>query len=505
VVVETSSAATTITVTQLYERINRVISGEFKEPIWVTGELRSVKQSRSGHLYIDLTDPIGEEAVIKVVCWRSTWSTLERYLNSMNVELSSGMVVNVLADVKLYKGSGAIQLYLRNIDVEALLGRLAALKARLIHQLTIEGLIDRNKQVPIPLVPLRIGLIASPATEGYKDFVRQLSASGISFQITLYPCEVQGKDAPVALSTGVKELAEQPLDLLVMVRGGGSKTDLSSFDSELVARAIATSPLPVWVGVGHTGDSSVADRVANRSFATPTECGRELARLVNEYLDGIARLGARIGHLLAKELDNADKDLERAKSNTANLVKLPLQLAKGELIDLSRKLSRASIKIPETKQYMLVHTAEKIAFTARSSCKHANSELNVRAVLIARSSQRTITDHAQRLDHFRQLLFAYDYQRQLERGYTVTLDSRGGILREASKLSKGERIVTRFARGSVASSVETISEEATALSKPKSLTSKPQLPQSIKQPTALPAKDNDGLVQLDQRTRKDGN
>ena len=462
-VVEPVSAVPTITISQLYERVNRVITREFKEPLWVTGEIRNAHSSQSGHFYMDLADPHQENAVIKVVCWRSIWLPMERYLRSIGIEISEGMVVNVFADLKVYPGKGAIQLYLKEIDVEALLGRIAAHRAKLIHQLTREGLIDRNKQLPVPLVPLRIGLVASPGTEGYKDFVRQLFASGFSFHITLRPSEVQGKNAPTSLELAIKELAAQPLDLLVLVRGGGSKADLSSFDEEPVARAIATSPLPVWVGIGHTGDSSVADRVANKSLATPTECGRELVQLVSKYFDYVAHTGERIGQLITKELAAIDTTVDRARDDVARLVRLRLRLAEKELIDLSKKLSESSIKIPDIERGLLIRTSEKIVRTAHSSCQNVTSYLQERAERVARNSQRIINSSAQELDHFRQLLSAYDYQRQLERGYTVTLDSRGGILREASKLKRGERIVTRFARGSTTSSVEEVSETAIAI------------------------------------------
>ncbi len=160
---------------------------------------------------------------------------------------------------------------------------MAAERARLIKALVDEDLFDRQRRLPVPSLPLRVGLVASPGTEGYNDFLGGLAGSGLAFDVTVAPTAVQGKVAPARVAAAITDLQAEPLDVIVVVRGGGSKADLAAFDPEPVARAIATSDIPVWTGIGHTGDQSVADEVANRSFITPTECGQELARLATDF------------------------------------------------------------------------------------------------------------------------------------------------------------------------------------------------------------------------------
>ena len=226
-------------------------------------------------------------------------------LAKSGVVLAEGMVVILRGTIDLYRPKGEIGFILSELDVTALLGRLAAQRAQLLRKLDAEGLLRRNTALPVSDVPLRIGLVASPGTEGYQDFLGQLTGSGFGFQVKVVAVAVQGGDAPARVARAVRTLSRTDCDVIVVVRGGGSKADLASFDSEVVARAIASATKPVWTGIGHTGDESVADIVANRAFITPTECGHELVSQVGQWWEqhvGTAAsvLSRRVPSLLAE-------------------------------------------------------------------------------------------------------------------------------------------------------------------------------------------------------------
>ena len=146
----------------------------------------------------------------------------------------------------------------------------------------------------MPDVPLRVGLVASPGTEGYRDFLGQLTGSAFGFQVQVVPVSVQGGGAPNAVARAVTRLCHTDCDVIVVVRGGGSKADLAAFEAEVVARAIALATKPVWTGIGHTGDESLADIVANRACVTPTECGHQLVIRVGQWWESrYRRAGGR--------------------------------------------------------------------------------------------------------------------------------------------------------------------------------------------------------------------
>jgi len=154
-------------------------------------------------------------------------------------------------------------------------------------------------------VPLRIGLITSPGSEAERDFRGQLERSRFAFDVHFEPSLVQGPGAPAQLEEALFRMRTFAPDIAVVVRGGGARGDLAAFDSEEVARAIVNAPFPVWTGIGHTGDRSVADEVANRALITPTACGEAVANVVAEYWSEIAGRARRIVSLSQARLESA--------------------------------------------------------------------------------------------------------------------------------------------------------------------------------------------------------
>ena len=273
-----------MSITDLYARVDRAVRTTFPEEVWITGEIRSIKVNANGHCFIDLVDPANAQASgapqLSVKCWANRWRSVRSTLERLGITLEAGMVVRARGEVEFYKVRGSVDFKLSEIDTDALMGKVAAERARLIQALIDEDLFDRQRRIRVSRLPLRVGLVASPGTEGCNDFLGGLRGSGIAFDVVLAPTAVQGRDAPDMIAGAIRDLRAEPLDVIVVVRGGGSKADLAAFDQEPVARAIAGSDVPVWTGIGHTGDQSVADEVANRSFITPTECGQELVARV---------------------------------------------------------------------------------------------------------------------------------------------------------------------------------------------------------------------------------
>ncbi len=313
--------ADALTIAGLYARIDRALREALPGQVWVSGEVRSLSVSPAGHRYIHLVDPKHAHdngtPVLKVVCWSSRWRTVRSTLDRLGITLDAGMVVRVRGEAQLYKPHGDISFKLSELDTDALLGKVAAERARLIKALVDEELFDRNRRIAVPRVPIRIGLVASPETEGCRDFLGSLEGSGMAFEVALVPTRVQGRGAAGAVATAITRLQGRDRDVIVVVRGGGSKADLGTFDAEPVARAIATSDTPVWTGIGHTGDQSVADEVANRSFITPTECGQELARLVVEFWRCGMEAGILAARMAEEEVARAERGLDRSRHRTA--------------------------------------------------------------------------------------------------------------------------------------------------------------------------------------------
>ena len=427
-----------VSIAELYNRVDRALGEAFprNRPLWVRGEVQTCTD-RTGHCYVDLVDPDSgrdrQAPVLKVKCWRQTWVPLKLTLQREGIELAPGMVVVLRGVVDFYRPRAEVGFVMTDLDVTALLGRVAAQRAALVEKLRGEGLLEANAALAVPAVPLRVGLVASPGTEGYRDFLSQLEHSGLAFAVALAKASVQGAGAPGAIARAIRRLGSAGCDIVVVVRGGGSKADLAAFDTEPVARAVATSPVPVWTGIGHTGDESVADIVAHRAWHTPTECGKALSSVVSEWWEGcVVRSADTVARRSFEVLEGATTGARSARQRLSGSARQQLRRHRAHL-------DRAAIGV--------AHTGPRSAVLAQESLttRRSRAGASVRAQL-ARAEDRSAA--------WRRLLSAYDIDRQLERGYTLTLDTGGRLVRAAAALGAGSVLVTRFADGTARSLVE---------------------------------------------------
>lgn len=430
-----------VSIASLYRKVQGALVTAFprNRALWVRGEVQSIAD-RTGHCYLDLVDPDGPRdrpPVLKVKCWSRTWNPIKASLASQGVVLEVGTVVVIRGTVDFFAPKAEVNFILAEVDVAGLIGRQAATRAALVAALQGEGLLRRNQAVALLPVPLRIGLVASPGTEGCRDFLGQLAPSGLAFHVSLAAAQVQGSGAAASVVGGIRTVVAAGSDLVVVVRGGGSRADLVAFDAEPIARAIATAPVPVWTGIGHSGDQSVADMVAHRSFITPTECGQELVRHVEDWWRSVAEAGDTVTQLAEYVVGRA-KDIDAAARARLSVATFNQLRRHGERLG-----NRAGV--------LLVQGPRHVAVSASSVAGRSERLLTCADAAIGRQAERVVS--------WRRLLAAYDVGRQLERGYTITLDENRRIVRSALALAPGASIVTRFADGSVRSEVSGVDDD----------------------------------------------
>ena len=428
-----------VSITALYRQVQAAVTASFPRghQTWVRGEIQSISD-RTGHCYIDLIDPDAgrgrDAAVLKVNCWGRTWGPLKATLAAQGIVLEPGMVVVLRGRVEFYAPKAQINFIAAELDVSALLGRMAARRATLLKALGDEGLLRRNQEIALAPVPLRIALVASSKSEGFKDFHGQLAASPWAFAVVLYRANVQGAAAPPSITRALQAASASDCDLVVLVRGGGSRADLAAFDHELVARAVATSALPVWTGIGHTGDQSVADSVAQRSFVTPTECGQELVRMVGTWWASVADGGARIARL-------AGGALEAAAGRDGAARSLLVSATRSQLHRHAERLRSRSTTL---------------AVQPRRQLAAAGTAVEGRTARLGAAAGVVLDRHHDRVGSWRRLLAAYDVERQLQRGYTITMGADGAVVRSVTELAPGAAVVTRFADGEAAGVIRSV-------------------------------------------------
>jgi exodeoxyribonuclease VII large subunit len=291
------------------------------------------------------------------------------------------------------------------------LGDVARRRQELILRLREEGLLERNGRTALSAVPLKVGLVASPGTEGYSDFTGQLVGSGFGFRITLVKTLVQGEGAPSQIAVALRTLDDYGVDVICLVRGGGSRGDLACFDDETVARAIALSSTPVFTGIGHTGDESVADLVAHTHAITPTKLGEELAGIVADWHERNVR-------------DPAQRVLE----STLDVIE------------------EADSYLGERRRTMIFAVRDRL----RAEERHVAS---TRERLIIQS-RHLLTSATQHLATQRQLLAAYDPTRRLAQGWSIVTDASGAVVTSLRDVAVGDDLRVLVSDGSLLTQVK---------------------------------------------------
>ncbi|HZR15181.1 MAG TPA: exodeoxyribonuclease VII large subunit [Acidimicrobiia bacterium] len=431
----------TLTVGEIHSAVRRLLAPRFGRRVWVRGTVRDLKENpRSGHLFLTLCDPgrgrRGRDATLRAVCWSTTWPRVRRRLQRAGVALTEGCEVRVAARVDVWDG-GQLALTVEDVDVDALVGRLALARAELCTALRAEGLWDANRALELSPLPLHVGLVAAPGTQGEADFCGVLASSGFSFHVEVAAATVQGPQASVSIAGAVRALSTAhargaALDVVVLVRGGGSQADLAAFDDERVARAVATCPVPVWAGIGHTDDRTVTDELAHRCFATPTAAAHGL---VHEVRAAAAAVTDRAQRVTASVRDRL--------------------AAAGHGVHLHEERAHvAARRALRTEATRAAHEALRVEHAATSTLIRASARVDAYASEARARSVAALRVALAELDRRHAVLDGADPSRILRRGFSLTRRADGTLVRDAATLQPGDELVTRLSQGAVRSRVE---------------------------------------------------
>lgn len=406
--------------------------------LWVSGEISNLTRAPSGHLYFTLKDA---QAQVRCTMWRNRAQLLP-------FRPENGMRVDARSLVTLYEARGDFQL-----SVEALRqtgqGNLFEAFLRLKEKLAAEGLFDPAAKRELPPYPRRIGVVTSPAAAAWKDVLATLQRRSPHLEVVLYPSPVQGADAGAKLADAVRtadaRAAEHGIDLLLLVRGGGSIEDLWAFNDEALARAMRACTVPVVSGVGHETDFTIADFAADVRAATPTgaaelaSAGYHAARArVGEIERSLSAGMERRLHGLAQRLDRAALRLVHPRER--------LGLARERSERLATRLGAAM-----TRRLERLEGARRILelrLVARKPDLRREMERCVRAAQrLGTAGEQLVQRRAERLAALATHLQHLAPQAVLARGYSITRDAEGRILRAADETRAGEEVSVELAIG----------------------------------------------------------
>lgn len=409
---------TAVTLFQLQEFIRRVLALNLPDALWVEAEIAEAAQSR-GHRFLSLVQKDADSAeplaTAQAVIWQNNLAFIAHKIGSGLLQelLVQGRQLRLKVRVEHHERFG-LKLTVEDIDPAYTIGQLELQRRRTLERLRAEQLIGQNAALAPGDVLQRVAVVSSQQGAGYQDFIQHLQGNpyGYGFRCELFPAAVQGHTAETEICRSLERIArqQQHFDCTVIIRGGGARLELGAFDGYDICRTIAAHPLPVFTGIGHDVNESLADLCAHAALKTPTAVADFLIRRHLDFESGLLRVAQGLQNLLRQRIGAERLRLEQTEQ-------------------AARRLSRQEL-LRRTQQLLLLQRDGQ--YELRNLLRSAGREL----------------------DQMDRLSVQLHPQTTLERGFTITLKD-GRRLRSAADLQPGDLIETIFADGSIGSYIAT--------------------------------------------------
>ena len=397
--------------------VKRSIRSCLPDTYWVQAELSDVRSNYSGHCYLEFIqkDAGGNNLIAKArgTIWSNIYKMLKPYFEQETGQsFTSGIKVLVQVSVEFHELYG-YSLTVLDIDPTYTVGDMERKRREILRQLEEEGVVDLNKDLEMPMLPQRVAVISSSTAAGYGDFCNQLAnnSRGYGFHVELFPAIMQGERVEESILAALDAIYHrmEEFDVVVIIRGGGATSDLSGFDTYLLAASCAQFPLPIITGIGHERDDTVIDKVAHTRVKTPTAAAEYLISMMDKCADVLDGMSLRLMQGVRNRLLWEHRRIENLKQRIPSVAVKRIADAKYGLLVAQRDLQMSSRQFLFKKKY--------------------------------------------RLELLQQRLNDALPEKQLARGYSITLKD-GKAVKDASLLKEGDKLITMLHRGRIESEVK---------------------------------------------------
>ncbi len=451
---------TSLSLFELNSRIKNTIHSTFADTYWVVAEISEIREVRNGHCYIELIekDEKTEQIIAKsrANIWAYTYRMLKPYFKqATGQDLESGLKVLLRVSID-YQEVYGISLNVRDIDPTYTLGDMAQKKQAILNKLSEDGVIDMNKELEIPLVPQKVAVISSPTAAGFDDFCNQLNnnSRGYHFYIKLFPAIMQGDKTEESVIAALDRIYEHEdfFDVVAIIRGGGSTSDLMCFDNYWIAYNIAQFPLPVFSGIGHERDETIVDYVAHTRLKTPTAVAEHIIELVCDFDERLDGLKDSIISQTRDIVSDYRYMLEKASGRFKPLVKNSLLTEGHKLNQIIQQLGSSSDRYINNQINQLKNITNSIKSQSINKLKTEQQQLNNIPGQLAGILKHLFNQKESQLNLLSKTNELLDPKNILKKGYSITY-LNGKAVKNADELKSGDLISTKLKDGSVDSTV----------------------------------------------------
>ncbi len=431
-------------VTELSREIKGLLEGKFPD-VWVTGEVSNYRAAGSGHYYFTLKDATAQ---LRAVCFRNQ----ARYLK---FKPQDGISVIARGRLSVYEARGEYQLYVEYLE-PAGLGALQLAFEQLKAKLTAEGLFDPGRKKPLPVLPRTIGIVTSPSGAAIRDILRVLRRRFRNMNVLIYPAKVQGEGAAEEIAEGIEHFNMHALvDVLIVGRGGGSLEDLWAFNEEVVARTIAKSKIPIISAVGHETDFTIADFVSDLRAPTPSAAAELVVHRKQDFVSELEHRARRMTQVLRLKLSEARERFVGLRMHSvfqmlATRIAERAQRVDEAIVEMNRVIRE---RLSETRHAWLEISAGIVRYDFARLLSLKSAALAERDTKFATEFSRYLRDRQARLAQVAAILTERSALTILNRGYSITRDASGHILRDAARVNVGDDVSIHLAKGEIGATV----------------------------------------------------
>lgn len=456
----------TLSLFELNSMVNAMLRHTMPGVFWLAAEISELRVASNGHCYLEFVqkDETSGSLVAKARgnIWRGNYIALSSHFERQTGQkLTAGIKVLVAVTVTFHELYG-YSLNVTDIDPAYTLGDLARRRREIIRQLEEDGVTELNKELPLPRLIHNVAVISSATAAGYGDFCKQLRQSGFSFQKKLFPATMQGKKVEETVIAALDKIAGETgkWDVVVIIRGGGATADLGGFDSYLLAANVAQFPLPVLTGIGHERDDTILDFVAHKKLKTPTAVAAFLidSRVRESVL--LDKLISRLSQAAGQQLQGWQCGLDALARRLGFSVKHSIATRRHVFDTIAQHYNLAATRYTSRQRERLLRTEAGINLLSRTFLQNQRNRLENLPLRLRHIVQAFFAHERLRLSEMARNMRLADPGRILALGFSITMKN-GEPVTDATCLSRGDTLTTRFAKGETVSkvlSVPTLSE-----------------------------------------------
>jgi len=442
----------------LLDELQMVIRSTFDRSYWVIAEIVSVSEAKNGHLYLEIAEKENDllQAKVRANIWSNTKRRiLSEFEHISNQSLKKGMKVLVNVTIDFHAVFG-LSFNILDIDPNFSLGEIERQKQATIKQLEEEGLIDFNKQHVLAPVLQSIAIISSETAAGYQDFVKQLNENThhYTFQSKLFQATMQGETAAESIVQALDKVENslRNFDVVVLIRGGGSSLDLSCFDEYSLAARISQCQFPVFTGIGHERDTSIADIVAHTQFKTPTAVADYIVAHTRSFENELDTIAETINQFAFGLVDDQKQNLNNLSRSLSYSAQQKIHMNSQGLMRKSHSYQQV-VKIQLTKaDFRLDRITHILQHDLNIKLQQTDQNLDQKFKTIIKESKSFLRTHQNKNDQMEKLIHLADPKQILKKGFSITRVN-GKLIRSINDVDKESVLNTELWDGVLESKI----------------------------------------------------